>query len=203
MKAVCVRWLPRAAAVAAAAVAAVVISPPAMAATVWQSGQRAFGQVTVEPAVNDADGSQIFLLTPNGSPSGSPADPSTVAQRAHAPLYLPLYPAISTIPASSLNCTPANCDHARMGPYPLKGHDHLVGVASTHGDFNVAWDVHPVIFTAKGFGDGAINQRILTLTGLMTAAHNGDVFIVPTPVHTFNCSVVSEATYLKGTPITL
>ena len=59
----------------------------ALASTTWYTGQRAFAGVTVEPAVNLADGSEIFLLTPNGAPF-----PSKAAGVATAPLYLPLAP---------------------------------------------------------------------------------------------------------------
>ena len=45
----------------------------------WYSGQRAYGQVTIEPAVDDATGNEIFLHTPNNVPM-----PSHAAQRAHA-----------------------------------------------------------------------------------------------------------------------
>ena len=58
----------------------------------WYSGQRAYGQVTIEPAVDDATGEEIFLHTPDHAPL-----PSNAAQRAHAPMYLVLYPASSTI----------------------------------------------------------------------------------------------------------
>lgn len=168
----------------------------ALASTTWYSGQRAFGHVTVEPAVDLATGNEIFLLTPNGAPL-----PSKAADVATAPLYLPLYPASSTIPASSLNCQPTNCDHVQSFPgYPLKGHDHLVGIAPT-GDFNVAWYVVPVVFTPQGFADGAINTRILTQTQLDEAVAAGDV-VEAGPVLTFNCSKTSITTYLKGMPLT-
>jgi hypothetical protein len=162
----------------------------------WFSGQRAFGQVTVEPAVDLATGNEIFLLTPDHVPM-----PSNAAQRAHAPLYLVLYPTASTIDADTLNCQPVNCDHVQTFVYPLKGHDHLVGVAHTGGDFNVAWDVVLVAFTPQGFGDGAINNRILTLAQLNAALAAGDVLTIG-PVTSFNCSITSPATYLKGTPLT-
>jgi hypothetical protein len=172
---------------------------PASATSNWYSGMRAFGQVTVEPAVDYSTGNQIFLLTPNNVPT-----PSHAAQRAHAPLYLPLYPDISTIPASSLNCQRTNCNHAQIPG--IKGHDHLVGMASTHGDFNVAWDVILVIFTDQGIADGAINHRILTLTALNAVVANHDAFETPfeTPggPFSFNCSITSETTYVKGTPLT-
>jgi len=161
----------------------------------WYSGQRAFGQVTIEPAVDIATGDEIFLLTPDHVPL-----PSNAALRAHAPLYLVLYPTASTIDADTLNCQPVNCDHAQTFAYPLKGHDHLVGVPHT-GDFNVAWDVVLVAFTQQGFADGAINNRILTLDQLKTALSAGDVVSIG-PVTSFNCSITSAATYLKGTPLT-
>ena len=171
---------------------------PASAATNWYSGMRAFGNVTVEPAVDYSTGNQIFLLTPNNVPT-----PSNAAQRAHAPLFLTLYPDQSTIPANSLNCQPTNCNHAQITG--IKGHDHLVGMASTHGDFNVAWDVFLVLFTAQGIADGAINHRILTLMALKAAVANQDAVEIPlmTPggQFSFNCSITSETTYVKGTPL--
>ncbi len=161
----------------------------------WFSGQRAFGQATVEPAVDLATGDEIFLLTPNNTPM-----PVNAAQRAHAPLFLVLYPEASTIDADTLNCQPTNCDHAQTFAYPLKGHDHLVGVPHT-GDFNVAWDVILVAFTSKGFGDGAINNRILTLDELNAALAAGDVTKIG-PVTNFHCSITSPRIYLKATPLT-
>src|SRR5215468_4978809 len=119
------------------------------------SGQRAFGQFEVEPAFDDSEGGLIYLLTPLKNPFPSKANP-----RATAPMYIPLYPLSSTVPASDLNCQPTNCDHLNVLPFPepdygallgsdqacldfnggdpcspVKGHDHLVGVASTGGDF--------------------------------------------------------------------
>ena len=56
------------------------------------TGQRAFGKVTVEPAVDDMTGQQVFLLTPNKAPF-----PSKAPDAAQAPLYLVAYPTSSTI----------------------------------------------------------------------------------------------------------
>ena len=162
--------------------------------TIWYSGQRAFGNATVEPAIDSATGNEIFLLTPGGAPS-----PSKAAQRAQAPLYLVLYPEASSIDANTLNCQPTNCDHAQTFAYPLKGHDHLVGVPHT-GDFNVAWYVVLVAFTPQGFVDGAINTRILNLDQLNAAIAAGDVATIG-PVTSFNCSIVSPAVYLHATPL--
>jgi hypothetical protein len=75
----------------------------------------------------------------------------------------------------------------------------LVGLPHT-GDWNVAWDVILVAFTDKGFGDGAINTRILTLDQLNAALSAGDVIKIG-PVTNFHCSRVSAAIYLKATPL--
>ncbi len=52
------------------------------------SGQRAFGQSTVEPAVNDADGSTVFLLTPNHPPL--PLDLEPTGERPDVHPYVPV-----------------------------------------------------------------------------------------------------------------
>ena len=65
----------------------------------------------------------------------------------------------------------------------------------------MAWDVVLVAFTQQAFADGAINNRILTLDQLETALTAGDVVAIG-PVTSFNCSITSAATYLKGTPLT-
>ncbi len=171
-------------------------SPP------WYTGQRAFGQLTVEPAVDLSTGTEVFLLTPNKAPF--PSKPPDAAQ---APLYLVAYPTTSTI-TDRLNCTPTTCDHVQRVPAPwypdgglLKGHDHLVGIANTRGDFKVAWDVELDVFTPKGFSDGAINLRILTLDQLNAAKAAGDVQAIDTGI-VFNCSSTSVTTYLRGAPLT-
>lgn len=199
-----------------ALVASLASSQPAKA----ESGQRRFGQVTVEPAVDSTTGGTVYLLTPNKGPFPSKANPV-----ATAPLYLPVYPISSSLPADDFNCQPWNCDHVNVLPFPnsdygvlagsdkacvdfnngvgcspLKGHDHLVGIASTHGDFNVAWHVKLVIFTTNAFANGKINTRITTLDQINALVESKDVFIADTPV-TFNCSSTSEVTYERGTPV--
>ncbi len=136
-----------------------------------------------------------------------------------------MYPSDSTIDPATLNCQPHNCDHLNALPFPadgyptteggttctsfglpadacglVLGHDHLIGVPPT-GDFNVAWHVILVVFTPKGFSDGAINNRMKTLQEVANAVTNGDAFEVSTPI-TFNCSIVSLTVYLRGVPLT-
>jgi hypothetical protein len=184
------------------------------------SGQRNFAQVSVEPAVDYANGSTVYLLTPIKAPFPSKANPI-----ATAPLYLPVYPITSTVPAFDLNCQPTNCDHVNVLPFldadygsasaqacadfnggnpcsQVEGHDHLVGVPTTQGDFNVAWHVKLVFFTHGGFVDHAINTRITTLSQLTTLSNHGDIIIADTPI-TFNCSITSGRTYDLGTPVVI
>jgi hypothetical protein len=196
---------------------AVCLTPLAHASSGF-SGQRTFGQVSIEPAIDDANGNQIFLLTPIHAPLPSKANPV-----AWAPMYLPMYPANTTI--SPLNCTPQNCDHLQVLPtdlvnalglqsvYPIGsistkygpftgglvgGHDHLVGVAKTGGDFNVAWHVFLVLFTPQGVRDGASNTELLTLQSINAAIARGDAVGPIDSGIVFNCSITSEATYLHG-----
>ena len=167
----------------------------------WYSGMRALGQTTIEPAVDYANGSETFLLTPNTGPfcGGPPTctSPQPPFSSVSAPLYLVLYPDSSTVPASSLNCTPTNCNHAQIPG--MKGHDHLVGLARTGGDFNVPWHVIAIVFT--GVNPDAQNHRILTMDALTTELGDHEVAQVDTGIY-FMCSRVSATTYLHATPLT-
>jgi hypothetical protein len=196
------RRTPGVALLSAVALLGVSIAASAGGFDTWYTGMRAFGQSTVEPAVDDMTGNEVYLLTPNKAPFPSKAAPVAVA-----PLYLVAYPTTSTI-SDAFNCTPTTCDHAQRVPMPwypdgglLKGHDHLVGIANTHGDFNVAWKVELDYFTPQGFADGAINHRILTLDDLNAAKTHGDVAPADIGI-TFNCSATNSAVYLHGTPLT-
>jgi len=177
----------------------------------WQTGQVALANgSTIEPAVNDTDGSQTFLITPNHSPFavialGAPIPPAFTPS---APLYLVTYPLGSTADAAApFNCytegfftagLPYNCDHAQIPG--IKGHDHLVGVPGSQkagGDYNVQWHVLATFFTSKGIQDGAMNVRIHTLAQLEEAQANGDVSdFVDTGIY-FYCAAMSGAAYMS------
>jgi hypothetical protein len=183
-----------------------------------QTGQTAFGQTTAEPAINDANGSTIYLLTPDKVQIPTNANP-----RATAPMFIPMYPTTSPINPATFNCQPTNCNHLNVLPFTapgyapapaatcaafgitsggcsyVLGHDHLVGVPHT-GDFNVAWHVTLVVFTPQALGDGALNGRTLTLTQVTNLVNNGDAFLAATPI-VFNCAIVPATVYNKGTPL--
>ena len=183
-----------------------------------QSGEVVLGKSTIEPALDDSTGNMVFILETQKTPF-----PVKANQHAIAPLYAVVYPVQSTIPADSLNCQPTNCDHLNVLPFPdpdyglasdadcqafnagspcspVKGHNHLIGIASTGGDFNVAWHVELALFTSQAFVDGAINTRITTLSQLQSLIDSGDVFLADTPT-TFDCAVVSQSAYDHGTPL--
>jgi hypothetical protein len=165
------------------------------------------GQSLIEPAYNESTGTIIYLLTPEKSPF-----PTHTSSHAVAPLWLVEYPPGSAV--GTLNCmgVPGNCpDHdgavagaatsimpAVYGTNPalVPGHDHLVGVASSHEDFNVAWEVIEVLFTNKA----AANHHLTTLSAVDNAIASGDAIAVDLGF-AFHCSVVSVAAYNKGTPL--
>jgi hypothetical protein len=180
------------------------------------SGEHALGQTTIEPAYDDSIGSVVYLLTPNRLAPLSPTNPiNTVNQHAAAPLYIIVYPPATP---GTFNCmgVPGNCpDHdgvisdVATGVEPnvygtnsalVPGHDHLVGVASTGGDFNVPWHVYVELFTPN-----APVTHITTLAQLKDAWAHGYIFAdggqgIDTGI-TFACSVVSHAVYDAGTPV--
>ena len=170
------------------------------------------GGGVVEPAIDDANGNTVYLLTPTNAKTHP---------NAHnvAPLYLPVYPVGSGINPASLNCAhmPAdNCPDQGPGvagaaksimpsvygsldgtvPGGVLGHDHLVGIASTGGDFNIIWEPVLVLFNSVG----ASTTRILTLDKLNAAYRAGQISETPLPFLDFNCASVSAALYNNGTP---
>jgi hypothetical protein len=211
-------------AIALAATLAVAAAPSIAGASVdlpWQTGMRAVGNgATIEPAVNDTNGAQTFLITPNNSPfydgSANPNAPVPAPfNKVSAPLYLVTYPLASTVDTgpgvAPLNCytegfftagLPYNCDHAQIPG--VKGHDHLVGVPGSQkagGDYNVQWHVLATFFTTKGQNDGAMNTRILTLDQLKAEQASGDVTPFQDTHIYFDCSAVSAAVYRGAAPL--
>ena len=195
------------------------VGGPASAAVTLPSGQRMVARTSfdpvsgkfvggggsVEPAYDDVKGTIIYLWTPNKA---------KVHPNAHnvAPLYLPMYPTGVGIDPASLNCAhiPAdNCpDHgvgvagAAQQIMPdvygdgVAGHDHLAGVASSGGDFNVIWEPTLVLFTSKD----AARQHITTDAQVEAAVNSGAAIEVPLPEHDFNCAIVGAAVYNHATP---
>lgn len=185
------------------------------------------GGGTIEPAYNDANGSLIYLLTPTKSnvqlSNKIVQDSTDVAfPFPHpvnvAPLFLPVYPTSSGIIPATLNCAhvpadncpdhgPAVSDAVQFGIDPtvygagVIGHDHLIGVAATKGDWNIIWEPVLVLFSPTPAGAAAAaSQHITTLQQLTDDLNAGLVFEVPIPALDFHCGIVSASLYAHGTP---
>ena len=93
-----------------------------------------------------------------------------------------------------------NCAQGSTSPpntSNVLGHDHLVGIASTGGDFNVLWEPVLVLFTSVNPNQA----RITTLAQIETAVNvTHTAFLVPLPPLTFHCSAEGSAAYDKATP---
>ena len=198
--------------VAATAVALLVTAVP-VSATTAPSGERFVGNATlghgggIEPAYDYNTGNLTYILTPTGAPF-----PAKANAHAIAPLYIVVYPA--SYPGWTLSCmgVPGNCpDHDGLiagaatalepgvygtNPAAVPGHDHLIGLAHTGGDWNVAWHVYVILFT----NSAAANSHITTLTQLQGALGGGDAISVDSGI-VFNCSAVPASLYWRGTPI--
>lgn len=195
-----------------ATIAMLLVAAP-VSATAAPSGERFVGNesqgrgAAIEPAYDYNTGILTYILTPTGAPFPSKANVHAVA-----PLYIVVYP--SSYPGWTLNCmgVPGNCpDHDGLiagaataiepgvygsDPAGVPGHDHLIGLANTGGDWNVAWHVYVVLFT----NSAAANSRITTLDQLQGALGGGDAISVDSGI-VFNCSAVPASLYWKGTPI--
>jgi hypothetical protein len=216
------KFISGAIAVGVVAAFGVFIDVPSTSAATLPSGQRMANATTfdpvsghfvggggsIEPAYDDVKGTIIYLWTPNNA---------KVHPNAHnvAPLYLPVYPTGVGIDPASLNCAhvPAdNCaDHgngvagAAQQIMPsvygggVAGHDHLAGVASSGGDFNVIWEPVLVLFTNAQ----AASVHITTDAQVDALVSAGNAIEVPLPQLDFNCAIVGAAVYNHATPAPL
>ncbi len=177
-----------------------------VSASTAPSGERLNGQVSVEPAYDDTTGNLIFLGTPIHAPN-----PTNNNAQANAPLWLVVYPNSNTA-AGALNCQDVpteNCpDHGPEiaglamsfnpnGAYDsgVRGHDHLVAPPASGGDWNVAWDVHVILFTDPTF---AATAHLTTLQEINDAISNHeamDSYNITGSIVVFDCAVVPAATY--------
>ena len=191
-----------------------------MAATVANaspvpSGERTVGHVTIEPAYDDSTGTPVYLLTPDKLAPLGP-HPFGGNQHAAAPLYIVVYPPGTP---GTFNCmgVPGNCpDHDATiagvatglesttygsDPTAVPGHDHLVGVAATGGDFNVPWHIYIELFTSP-----SVVTHITTLAELQAAWDSGAILKTGSGQGvdsgiTFICAVVPQAVYQAAHPV--
>jgi hypothetical protein len=199
---------------AALVVLGVTVAPAAAIADALPTGETHFATTTIEPGYNDANGSLVYIATPANAHVNPNFDHSV------APIYLPVYPIGTTV--GTLNCedttatTTENCPDdgplvasaaqqisTEMGfgavySGGVLGHDHLMGIASTGGDFNINWEPVLVLFTNSTVAD---SEHVTTLDQLTALVANGDAVEIPVPPLTFHCSVVSAAVYNHGAPV--
>ncbi len=177
----------------------------AAAATSMPSGERILGQNVIEPVFDDTTGNVSFVMTPIKAPLN--ANP-----KSWAPFYVPVYP-VGVSFGGTLQCThmPAdNCpDHgpgiadaaasivSSVYGAGVLGHDHLLAVPGSGGDFNIAWEPILVLFTNAT----AANTRLTTLAQINAVVGSGQAFEVPLPQLTFHCEVVPANIYARATPV--
>jgi len=196
----------------AAAICGLLLGAMPVGAAGAPSGERFIGNAAgghgavIEPAYDDMTGALTYILTPTGAPN-----PSHASDRAVSPLYIVVYP--STYPGWTLSCmgVPGNCpDHDGLiagaataiepgvygtDPAGVPGHDHLIGLANTGGDWNVAWHVFVILFTNAAAG----NTHITTEAQLDAAISAGDALSIDSGI-VFNCSAVPASLYWRATP---
>ncbi len=175
--------------------------------TTLPSGERQLGQSSIEPAYDDVTGNLTYLLTPLRSPFPSKAN----AAHATAPLYLVEYPPGSNPGTLSCMGVPGNCpDHDGevataatqimpgvygTNPMVVPGHDHLVAVPGSGGDFNVAWEVHEILFTSLAAAQANHPTTKAQIDALKAAHQVVDVDLG----FAFTCVVVPATVYWQGT----
>jgi hypothetical protein len=190
------------------------------------SGHFVGGGGAIEPAFDDSTGTLVYLRTPNNTQNAKNLPDKMVPfgdlgfslPVNVAPIFLPVYPVGSGIDPTTLNCdhlvpldpgpgTGDNCiDHGNLiagiaSGFPaysggVLGHDHLVGIANTGGDFNVLWEPVLVLFNSVD----PHQMRITTLDQIEAAVTAKTVTLLPLPPATFHCSAEGSAAYDKATP---
>src|SRR2546430_5209546 len=197
---------------------ALCLLPINVAADSIPTGERAHGSAVIEPAYDDSTGQVIYLLTPQRLAPLSPNNPiNNVNPHAVAPLDLILYPPGTPGNFNCMGAAPGNCpDHAGTvaglatslfpgvygsDPAAVPGHDHLVGVPRTGGEFNVPRRLYPRFFPPQDALD-PINTLAQHpppwASGGIAAFQSG--MGLDTGI-TFVCAVVSKSSYAAGAPL--
>jgi hypothetical protein len=187
------------------------------------------GGASIEPAYDDSTGTLVYLSTPtNGQvnlraaaknvapiylpiyPSDDPGIDPTTLNCQHVDLggnvsdNCPDHgPAVAGA-VVGLCHTPQliqllNCASTYTDPNKILGHDHLVGIASTGGDFNILWVPTLVLFTSADAA--AAVGHITTLSQIRAAEAAGQATEFALPPLTFHCGSVSAAVYNAAAPV--
>ena len=203
--------------------AAAILSSPILALA--QSGEVLQGNSTIGPVFDSATGNTVYVRQALGAPM-----PVNSNVNSMVPVYVVVYPHLSTIDDASLQCLPTNCDHLNVLPFPdpdyglgsdaqcqqwnggtpcslVKGHVHLLGVRSDGGDFKVPHYVKLLLFTPQAFANCkispancAFNNLVRTSAQMQALVVSGDLTPPLDTPITVHLSVVPERTYELGTP---
>jgi len=177
----------------------------ALAAGQVPSGERVLGRTVIEPGYDDRTGDLIYVMTPEGAPLPSNANPKAIS-----PLFLIVYPNSAADTVGTMNCAHQggdNCPDHGPGIADLAkstvpsvyengvwGHDHVMD-GPGGSEFNVTWQVVVVLFTNAE----AARTHITTEEQLDAAIDAGDAFTIVTPT-IFHCNLVARSTYERATP---
>ncbi|HKK27502.1 MAG TPA: hypothetical protein VKB18_05440 [Gemmatimonadota bacterium] len=182
------------------------------AAGALPSGERRHGQLVSEPAYDFLTGDLIFMQAKGG------VQPAHADARTVGVLYIVEYPTGASVP--TLNCVgvPGNCpDHDPLfaqvaqqtmpGVYGtfdaehpdvgILGHDHLVSGHDGHGSYDVAREVHEVLFTSA---EAAANSHLTTQSAIEAAVEAGDAVDLDLGL-AIHLVVVSQSAYETGAPV--
>ena len=150
----------------------------------------------IDPSTLNCD--HLVPLNPGPGTGDNCADHGSAVSAAVACINPAVYgtslhdPGCNGFPDTNPNPTPDTSN--------VLGHDHLVGVAKSGGDFNILWEPVLVLFTSVD----PHQARITTLAQIETAVNvTHTAFLVPLPPATFSCSVEGSAAYDKATPAPL
>lgn len=211
------------AALVIASVLGILAGQSAALAGTLPTGEVTVGKSTIEPAYDYSTGNLVYLLTPSGSAAHiNPQFAHNVAPlylvvypNSDGAYSGPLNCEDTTSnPVQTENCPDhgpevamgaANADPSVYASFydgnpadtvpNVRGHDHLVGIASTGGDFNVLWE--PVLVLFNNAADAA--QHVTTVAQI--SALGSALTMIPLPQLTFPCSVVGAGAYNHGTPV--
>lgn len=178
------------------------------------SGERHHGNLSVEPAYDYVTGDVVYMQASGTGPKLTPANGHAVDS-----LYIVEYPAGSSVGTLDCEGVLGNCpDHDSLfaavaqgyesGVYGtgdlsaaeldahVVGHDHLVAGHDGHGSYDVARDVHEILFTNAGAAD----NHLTTWSSVQAALNDGDAIDLDLGV-VIHLSVVSRSVYEHSTPV--
>jgi hypothetical protein len=141
------------------------------------------GDPGIDPATLNCQHTDTSGNVTDNCPDHGPAVSGAVVGLCHDPVLGPVL----------------NCGSTYTAPSKILGHDHLVGIASTGGDWNILWVPTLVLFTSPEAA--AAVGHITTLSQIKAAEAAGQATEFALPPLTFHCSSVSASVYAHAAPV--